>query len=69
VLQTKEPPSNLVKFDIKTDSFKFGAIGIYGTNRESAFYRVIAHVGGKKFLISQPDWSAITQTIWRLQPD
>lgn len=58
-----------MKFDVKNDTFKFGVIGLYGTNRESSFYKVIANVGGKKFLISKPDWPAITQTVWRLQAD
>jgi hypothetical protein len=62
-----QPPSNLVKFDTKNDNFKFGAIGLYGTNREAVFYKVIAIVAGKRILISKPDWPSITQTVWRLQ--
>ena len=63
------PPSSLVKFDLKNDNFKFGTIGLYGTNRETAFYKIIANVGGKRMVVSKPDWPAITQTVWRVQPD
>ena len=60
---------NLVKFDLKNDNFKFGAIGLFGTNRETVFYKIIANVGGKRIVVSKPDWPSVTPTIWRLQSD
>ena len=48
---------------------KFGALGLFGTNRETAFYKIIAIIGDKRFVLSQPDWRAITATVWRIQTD
>ncbi len=42
---------------------------MYGTNRENVFYKIVANVGGKRIVISKPDWPSITQTVWRLQGD
>ena len=39
-------PSNYVKFNLAKDQFKFSTIGLYGTNEESSFYKVIATVCG-----------------------
>lgn len=45
---------------------KFGALGLFGTNRETAFYKIIAIIGDKRFVLSKPDWRAITATVWRI---
>lgn len=47
--------------------FKFGTIGLFGTNREKAFYKIVASVSGKEYVFNKPDWNAINPTIWRLK--
>jgi hypothetical protein len=44
-------------------------VGIFNTQREKAFYRIIAHLGGIQHTFNTPDWKAVTQTIWRLKDD
>ena len=53
------------KFTIGVDQFKFGVIGLYNTKREKNFYKVVAHVGGAKFVFNTPDWEQITQLVWK----
>lgn len=57
-----------VDLDQDQKAFKFSTVGLYGTRRdELAFYTIEALVGGQRFTFNQPDWSSITQTIWRLE--
>lgn len=40
-------------------------MGLFNTRREKNFYKVVAHVGGQKFVINKPDWENTTQLVWR----
>ncbi len=60
-------PSNFVKFDLEKDRLKFSTIGLYGTNQESSFYKIMATVCGQEYIFSKPNWDAITSSIWRVE--
>ena len=62
-------PDNMTKFTAETDNIRFNTVGIYNTHRSKAFYRIRATVCGHSFLFNQVEWSAVTQTIWRLNQD
>ncbi len=40
-------PKNFVKFDLEKDQLMFSTIGLYGTNKEQSYYKIIVTFGGK----------------------
>jgi len=40
-------------------------MGLFNTKRDKNFYKIVAHVGGAKFVFNKPDWEHITQLVWR----
>lgn len=40
-------------------------MGLFNTKREKSFYKVVAHVGGAKYIINKTDWENTTQLVWK----
>lgn len=53
-----------MKFEGLTQ-IKFNVLGLFNTKRDTAFYKVVAHVGGHEFTFNNMSWDKTTQTVWR----